>query len=257
VHVLRSTLTSLLAAIVALPLVADPVAVRQTEGLVHGFLTLSTLDGKRLADGELLQTGEGEEVTSRLVFHFRDGSLSDETTVYSQREHFRMLRNHLIRKGPAFPMPLEAWIDGTTGAVKVSYVDDGKTKTEEETMELPADLANGLILTMLKNVVPTAPETVLSFVALTPKPRLVHLEVTPTGEQPFQVGETQRKAMRYRVKVRIGGITGVMAKLVGKQPPDSSVWVLTGDHPAFVKSESPFYEGGDLWRIELTSPEWR
>ncbi len=256
-HGLRLLPALTLATALSVPLAAAPVEVRQTEGLVHGFLTLSTLDGKRLADGELLQTGKGDEVTSRLVFHFKDGSLSDETTVYSQGKQFRMLRNHVIRKGPAFPTPLEAWIDGTTGVVKVSYVDDGKTKTEEETMELPADLANGMILTLLKNVSPKAPETVVSLLALTPKPRLVHLDVTPVGEQPFQVGGARRNAMRYLVKVRIGGITGVMAKLVGKQPPDSSVWILTGDHPAFVKSESPMYEGGDLWRIELTSPVWR
>lgn len=32
-----------------------PVAVRHTEGLVHGFLVLSTMDGNRLAQGDLTQ----------------------------------------------------------------------------------------------------------------------------------------------------------------------------------------------------------
>ena len=43
---------------------------------------------------------------------------------------------------------------------------------------------------------------------------------------------------------------------LGKQPPDSRVWVLAGDAPAFVRSEQPLYAGGPLWRIELTSPVW-
>src|SRR6476619_2251163 len=52
----------------------EPVAVRHTEGLVHGFLILRTLNGRTLADGDLIQTARGATVTSRLVFRFKDGS---------------------------------------------------------------------------------------------------------------------------------------------------------------------------------------
>ena len=246
-HALMRTVRSCLASILLLslslrPLAADPIPVRHAEGPDHGSLTLSTLDGKHLANGDLSRTSEGDEITARMVLHFDDGSLYDETTVFTQREQFRFLRNHVLRKGPAFPIPLEAWIDGMTGAVKVSYVDGGKTKTVEQTMELPADLANGFITTLVKNVSPGAPPTLVSLVALTPKPRLVHLEIQSTGKE----GD----ATRYLVKVRIGGFSGGMAKILGKQPPDSSVWISADEPPTFVKSESPLYVGGDLWRIE-------
>ncbi len=69
---------------------AQPVTVRQTEGAVHGFLTLSSLDGDVVANGDLEQVAHGSRVTSRLVFHFKDGSLQDETTVFSQSGHFRL-----------------------------------------------------------------------------------------------------------------------------------------------------------------------
>ena len=36
-------------------LAAEPVAVRYTEGSVHGFLVLRTLDDKLLADGDVTQ----------------------------------------------------------------------------------------------------------------------------------------------------------------------------------------------------------
>jgi hypothetical protein len=36
---------------------AERVAVRHTEGLVHGFLALRNMAGMTLADGELLQEG--------------------------------------------------------------------------------------------------------------------------------------------------------------------------------------------------------
>jgi len=58
------------------------------------------------------------------------------------------------------------------------------------------------------------------------------------------------------VKVEIGGLPGVIAPLIGKQPHDTAVWILPGEAPAFVKSEGPFYQGGPIWRIELASPVW-
>src|SRR5437868_11801788 len=93
----------------------EPVAVRHTEGIVHGFLALRTLDGTLLADGDLMQTARGTVVTSRLVFRFKDGSIHDDTTVFSQRGQFRLLTDHLVQKGPAFPRALNMRIDVTKG----------------------------------------------------------------------------------------------------------------------------------------------
>src|SRR5713101_6970206 len=84
----------------ALP--AAPVAVRHTEGLIHGFLVLSTMDGSRLAQGDLIQFSANNRVTNQLVFKFKDGSVRDETVVFSQRGTFKLLTYHLMQKGPAF-----------------------------------------------------------------------------------------------------------------------------------------------------------
>ena len=148
--------------------------------------------------------------------------------------------------------------DAAKGQVTVRYTDDdGEAKVASEHMDLPADLANGLVLTLLKNVRPDAPPESIGFVVATPKPRLVKLKITPAGEERFSTGGTVRKAMHYVLKVEIGGLAGVFAPLVGKQPPDSHVWILTGEAPAFVKSEQPLYNSGPVWRIELVSPVWK
>jgi hypothetical protein len=230
---------------------------RYAEGLVHGFLVLRTLDGKPLADGDLIQAARGDRVTTRLVFHFKDGSIHDETAVYSQRQRFRLISDHLVQKGPTFPQPLDMSIDGSSGQVTVRYADeDGKQKVESERLDVPPDLANGLILTVLKNVQTGVPPKTVSFVAATPKPRVVKLAITAAGDEPFSTGGAARKATHYVLKVEIGGISGLLAPLVGKQPTDSHVWILGGEAPAFVKSEQPLYLGGPLWRIELVSPVW-
>jgi hypothetical protein len=253
----RLVLAAMLVVGAGVGLHGDQVAVRHTEGLVHGFLSLRTLDGDLLANGELLQQARGQQVTSRLVFHFKDGSLHDETAVFSQRQQFRLVSDHLVQKGPSFPQPIDMTIDAAKGQVAVHSTDDhGQAKDESAQMDLPPDLANGLILTALKNANPASPPKTVGFVAATPKPRLVKLAITNAGEDPFSTGGTARKATHYVLKVEIGGIAGVVAPLVGKQPPDSHVWILGGEAPAFVKAEQPFYSEGPVWRIELVSPVW-
>ena len=234
---------------------ADPVPVRFTEGVVHGFLVLSSLDGKRLATGDLIQTATADRVTVRLVFHFNDGSSHDETAVFSQRRQFRLISSRLVQKGPAFSTPIDMTIDCAKNLVTVRYTDDGEAKVETRNDTLPPDVSNGLMLTLLKNLRPQAGAQV-SMVAATPKPLLVKLEVSAAGEQPFAIAGSPRKAVHYVVHPDIGGIKGLLASLLGKEPPDTHVWILTGDAPAFVKSEGPLYAGGPPWRIELAAPAW-
>jgi hypothetical protein len=245
------------ALLVSAALRAEPVHVRHTEGLVHGFLLLRALDGKTLAEGDLTEHADGDIVTNHLVFHFKDGSLHDETAVFSQSQKFRLLKDHLIQKGPSFQHSLDSSIDTSKQEVTTRYSDnDGKEQVMTDHIDLPPDLANGIVLTLLKNLRTSEPLTKVSMVAATPKPRLVNLAITPAGEDRFSIGDSSRKATRYEVKVEIGGVTGWFAHLMGKIPPPTHVWILTGDAPAFVKSEGPLFMGGPIWRIELASPTW-
>jgi hypothetical protein len=234
----------------------DAVAVRHPEGLVHGFLTLTTLAGDTIADGDLIQTTRGNRVTSRLVFHFRDGSLHDETAVFTQGRTFRLLSDHLVQKGPSFPHPIDATVDATHGRAVVRYADDGEAKVDDDRFEVAPGLANGLMPVLLKNIAKGAVPPKLAMLAATPKARLVGLEIQRAGEDAFTVGGSKRTATRYVVKIHIGGISGVLAPLVGKEPPDTSVWILEGEAPAFLKSEGPLFAGGPIWRIALASPSW-
>ena len=235
-------------------LFADMIPVRHTEGLIHGFLLVLTFEGKALADGQMTQDAQGDRVTNHLIFRFKDGSIYEDTTVFSQRGTFRLLSDHLILRGPSFKQPVDTSINASTGQVKVRYTEDkGKEKVIAQRMELPPDVANGLLFTLMKDIKPSAPRTTVSMVATTPKPRLVKLAILPQGEEPFTIGSFHHKAMHYVVKVEIGGVTGFLARLMGKQPADTHVWVLGGEAPAFVKAEGPLYVGGPIWRIQLAS----
>lgn len=236
---------------------ASPVAVRYKEGLTHGFLVLSTLDGTALAEGDLTQVLHGNRITSRLIFRFKDGSRQEETAVFSQHSYFRLLSYHLVQKGPAFQHETEVTIASSTGQVTVNYTDDdGKEKTESQRLKLPPNLANGIVLILLKNLPPDSPPIELSMIVATPKPRLVKLAVSSPGKDPFSLAGASREAQHYEIKVEIGGLAGLVAPLMGKQPPDAHIWILGGESPTFVKSENIAFLGGPIWRTELVAPVW-
>jgi len=79
------------------------VAVKHREGVSHGFIVLHSTDGRQLATGDMIQTVEGERVTTEVVLHFKDGSVHNETTVFSQDREFRLISDHLQQYGPSFP----------------------------------------------------------------------------------------------------------------------------------------------------------
>jgi hypothetical protein len=237
-------------------LAAKQIPVRYSEGNLHGFLVLRDLKGKTLAAGDLTQVIRGGRVVDHLVFHFKDGSIDDEKTTFTQDHHFRLLSDDHVQKGPIFPHPMDVRIDATSGEVTVRFKDDGKDKVQKHHVDLPPDLANGLIPTLLRDIHPDAPETEVSYLAATPKPRLVKLDVSPQGEDRFSVAGSHYKATRYVIKTKIGGIAGIVAPLIGKQPQDIDVWILGGSAPAFVKLKGQLYQGGPLWVIELSSPVW-
>jgi hypothetical protein len=235
--------------------VAEPIHVKYVEGTLHGFMVLRDEDGKQIAVGGLDQTVQGGRVTMNLKFHFEDGSAYEETTVFSQRGVFRVLSNHLREQGPAFKKPMEVWIDCSTGQVKVRDMVDGKDKVSTHHIDIPADLANGIVPTLIKNF-PDDSQRTLAILATTPKPRIVKLVVTPEGEDAFSVEGAKYKAKQYRAKVEIGGIAGTVAPVVGQQPPDSHFWILKGEAPIFLKSAGPLSAGTPVWQIELVSPTW-
>lgn len=248
-----------LVALLLLPsgdLAGATVAVRHPEGTVRGFLSLRASDGRILADGDWIQSVETAGVVkARLVLSFRDGSFHEETTRFTQEKVFRLLTDRVVQKGPSFPRDSDVAVDAKNGHVRVRLRErDGEEKAYDDRLELPPDLANGLVLILLKNLPDGTREIALPMVAAAPKPTLVSLRVTRAGDARVQHGARVRKAARHRVKVEIGGIKGFLARLLKKLPPDTFVDILEGEAPTFVRSEGPIFQGGPVWRLELSSP---
>jgi hypothetical protein len=236
-------------------LIADQVPVRHVEGVTHGFLVVRTVDGETIGYGDLQQVIKGGVVVDDLQFRFKDGSFYQEITKFTQRGKFRLVSDQIVQKGPSFNQERNTWIDAAKGKITVRSVENGKDKTTDKQLDLPSDVSNGLLLTLAKNVDPAAPETTVSMVAASEKPRVVQLNILPEHEKNIKVGLITHKAQHYVVKVQIGGVAGKVAPLVGKQPPDMHIWIVKSEAPTFIEFEGQLTEDSPVWRIEVTAPE--
>jgi hypothetical protein len=158
-----------------------------------------------------------------------------------------------VQRGPSFPRDIDGFVDRATGRYRVR----SGGETDEGTIELPDDAYGlGMLAAILKNL---QPDEGLSahVVAFTPKPRVLDLEVAPRGPETLTIEGGARKSWRYLVRAKLGGVLGVAASIVGKQPPDIHYWMAGDPVPTFIRVDSPLYPDGPIWHVELAAPGWR
>ena len=233
---------------------AAPIAVRIPEGFAHGFVDFYAGE-TRIGHGELVQFPRGDTLENRLTVAFDDGSLYDETVVFSQKRVFALRSYHLIQRGPAFPETTDVVFDQSGHyRARIRKAGEDEEASEGQT-DIPTDVYNGLASTLMKNLEPGETGEV-HLLAFTPKPRLLEAKLVPEGEERFGIGTSKRVATRYRMVLRVAGLTGVAARLIGKDPPDVSYWIARGPSPTFVRFEGPLSAEGPVWRAELGGPRW-
>jgi hypothetical protein len=228
--------TAFLAMTVGTAALAERIPVKHIQRPMHQFMVARSEAGKVIARGEFSQAVQGDEVTMRLTYHFEDGSIDDETTTYRQQDTFRLVRNHHIESGPFFVKPVDFSIEAATGIATTRTADkNGKLHVESEHIKLPDDLANGFVGTLLLNVPRNTTPFRVGMLAPVSGGRLIRLLISPEGEQPFHTTGQSVTATVFRIHPELGGIVGVIARLIGLQPKDVMVWVREGEQPAVVR----------------------
>ena len=215
---------------------AERVSVKHIQLPRHASMVARSETGKIIALVEFAQIVQGDEVTMRLTYHFVDGSIDDETTTYRQQGTFQLVRNHHIQKGPFFAKPIDFAVEAATGIATSRTTDkNGEIHVESEHIDMPDDLANGFVGTLLLNVPPNTAPFRVGILAPVSGGRLIRILISPEGEQPFQKTGQTLKATVFRIHPELGGIVGWIASLLRLQPKDVMVWVLEGEKPAVVR----------------------
>jgi hypothetical protein len=229
---------------------SDPIRMRHPQGWAHGYVEVTTLDGERIGVGDLLQRVNRREISSRLVLNFFDGSVDDETTVFTQEGDLRLVSDHHVQHGPSFPKPTDVLIDAAHSQVRTR---DAAGTVSNTHFDMPADTYNGLASTVLTNLASGAQQARIAIVIGGDKPRLAHLKSTLAGQKSFTLGGVKREASEWIVHVELSGVAKVVAPVIGKQPPDYHVLIAGGEDPVFIREEGPLYEGGPIWRVQQVS----
>lgn len=241
--------------ITVFPTMAAPISVRFVEGATHGYLLLRDERGDRLADGEMIQKTRGDLVEGQLIFRFKDGSLHDERVSFTQKRVFSLQSYKLIQRGPSFPAAIDVAMDRKTGEYRVQSSQDGSADTPLiGRLELPEDVSNGMVVTLLRNLEAGSRETV-HFIAFTPEPKVIELKLIPAAKRTIHIGDLAKQAIQYVLEPQLNSVTMFFGKLLGKLPRafHYHFWLLTDDVPAFGGFEGPLYLNGPTWRIEQTT----
>lgn len=220
------------------------------------MLLIYTESGKLVGVADDTNVAHGKTWTARLTLRFRDGSVDDDTTVYTQRPDLHVISDHHIQKGPSFPKPMDMTVDTASGQVTYHEVKGGKDEVKTDHLDVPQDLANGLLGLVVQNFPRGVDEVKVGYIVAAPKPRLVKLAISRDGQVGFTIGGERRKANNFKIHFELGGIARVIAPIIGKEPGDLHIYALGGEAPTFMRLTGELYNGGTVYDLELSGPTW-
>lgn len=238
-----------LASLVALALLsaapARAVELRYPQADLHGFPSMSDEHGKLIADGELTQKRKGDRLLVHAVWRFKDGRRAVEDDVLRTRpeliqESFRWVETRGKQE------LRRAQVDFRTGKASFTRREDGKPKTWEEHLELPRGKAftgysTALAASQLRDALADKDARhSLTFVAFTPKPRTVELEISRAPGTRIRAAGRELSADLYTLHPKIPFPLSVVAKA-----PDSHLWFTHGSPPALLRAEQNLLEKDD------------
>ncbi|GAC1341567.1 MAG: hypothetical protein NVSMB23_13290 [Myxococcales bacterium] len=230
-------------ALTALPALAVEMCYPQAD--LHGFPSMSDEGGKVIADGELTQTRKGDRLMVHAVWRFKDGRIAEEDDVLRTRpelsqESFRWVE----RRGKQELRRAE--VDFQSGKATFSHREDGKPKSWEAKLDLPKGQAftgysTALAASQLRDALGQQDaRRSLTFVAFTPKPRTVELEIARAAGAHIRAAGRELPADLYTLHPKIPFPLSVVA-----HAPDSHLWFTHSSPPALLRAEQNLLEKDD------------
>lgn len=211
-----------------------PIAVRFPPGTLHGFPSLSDGAGNVIADGELVQTLDGGTLKVRLRWSFRDGRTAIEEDDFEASA--RLVQRRF------------SWAESRDGveqrrfeadlvkrrAVATRLDAEGKERRDEAKLDLPpggAFAGYGTALAVSQLGLAAGATAELGFVAFTPKPRLVILQVRRDGEEAIVAAGREIPCDRFTLHPEVGWLVRLVA-----HPKDAHLWFTHASPPALVRA---------------------
>ncbi|ABC83291.1 hypothetical protein [Anaeromyxobacter dehalogenans] len=226
-----------LALALALALLAPPagaVEVRSPPGALHGFPSMSDASGAVVADGELVQERRGEKLFVRARWVFPGDRVAEETAEFSlspelAQERFAWVETDQEGERRRFE------VDFAAGRARSAVRGKHGVAREDEAVEVPRGRAfagYGVALAASQLAIAERASARITFVAFTPKPRTVTLEIRNDGGAPVEAAGRTIPCVRYTLHPRLPFPLSVFAKA-----PDAHLWLTRAEPRALVRAE--------------------
>jgi hypothetical protein len=139
------------------------------------------------------QTIGRNQVTTRRVFHFKDGS-QDETTVFAQHPHSKLVSDHMIQKGPPSKQSVDLSVTSDSGEISGKSTDSRRKRKSDFAPSGPSWGSHKRNRSgVLKNLRSDTTNITVPLVTPSSKPRLVKLEMSPRATGRYVRVDTRRR----------------------------------------------------------------
>jgi hypothetical protein len=214
---------------------APPIPVRFTIGALHGFPSMSDPKGTVIADGELKQEVAGDQLVVRTHWAFADGLQSEERDEFRIGQTLAQERFLLVEtKGGVEQRRFE--VDFSTGKATSSIRDaKGHVDRQEAKVDLPhgrSFAGFGAALATMQLGLHQGEKAEFTFVAFSPKPRAITLQVRHEGEQAVDVAGRAIACDRYALHPEIPFPIKLFAGA-----KDAHLWLTHEAPPGLVRAE--------------------
>jgi hypothetical protein len=221
------------------------VPLRYPQADLHGFPSMSDQSGKLIADGELTQKLKGDRLLVHAVWRFKDGRIAVEDDQLRlkpelSQDTFRWVERHGKRELRRIE------VDFRTGRATVTHYKDGKPETWNEKLDLPAGKAftgysTALAVSQLRDeLADKEARRELTFVAFTPKPRTVSLEISRSQGVRIRAAGRELAADLYTLHPNLPFPISLFAGA-----KDAHLWFTHSAPPALLRAEQNLIEKDD------------
>ncbi|ACG74828.1 conserved hypothetical protein [Anaeromyxobacter sp. K] len=213
---------------------AGAVEVRSPPGALHGFPSMSDRSGAVIADGELVQERRGERLFVRARWVFPGGRLAEETAEFALSPELAQERYAWVETDGSGELR-RFEVDFATGRARSAVRGKHGVEREDEGLEVPRGRAfagYGVALAASQLALDEGASAKITFVAFTPKPRTVTLEIRNDGGAPVEAAGRTIPCVRYTLHPKLPFPVSVFVKA-----PDSYLWLTRAEPRALVRAE--------------------
>lgn len=214
---------------------ASAIELRSEPGALHGFPSMSDPDGHVIADGELTQEVRGDELVAKVRWQFRDGRRAEEVDTFALRPELSQRTFSFVEtSGGVERRRFE--VDFGSGKASAVVGKGDHPDQANARLELPRGRSfAGYGVALAAGELPLEREGAsqeLTFVAFTPGPRTVTLEIRrgkqvniPAGDRSIAADDfTLHPKLPFPVKLFV-------------HPKDAHLWFTHRPPRALVRAE--------------------